>query len=257
LNLFKEGKLRALVSAQVLNEGLDVPDAEVGIVVAGSKGEREHVQRVGRVLRPRRANGPWYTSWWCVPPGKSSKPAGGGTPLLPEAAIPARLDRGRILPSFLDERDQPWLHVLIDEVDRFRGRPLRELQQRLREPLPCATPHFKLRAATQLLLRLGNSEIKSEVSPAEGREALFVQAAAQTGKPRTTILAAAASTLGLAPAALERALFADLPASASSPDPTVPYHHTRSLCGSISSLPAACSFTPAGCASAPRARSAR
>jgi len=53
LALFKEGKLRALVSAQVLNEGLDVPDAEVGIIVASSKGEREHVQRVGRVLRPR------------------------------------------------------------------------------------------------------------------------------------------------------------------------------------------------------------
>ena len=53
LGLFKEGKLRALVSAQVLNEGLDVPDAEVGIVVAGSKGEREHVQRNGRLLRPR------------------------------------------------------------------------------------------------------------------------------------------------------------------------------------------------------------
>ena len=53
LALFKEGKLRALASAQVLNEGLDVPDAEVGIIVAGSKGEREHVQRVGRILRPR------------------------------------------------------------------------------------------------------------------------------------------------------------------------------------------------------------
>jgi superfamily II DNA or RNA helicase len=53
LRLFQAGQLRALVSAQVLNEGLDVPDAEVGIVVAGSKGEREHVQRVGRVLRPR------------------------------------------------------------------------------------------------------------------------------------------------------------------------------------------------------------
>jgi hypothetical protein len=77
--------------------------------------------------------------------------------LLPEAVIPARVDRGRILPAFLDERDQPWLHVLIDEVDRFRGRPLRELQQRLREPLPCATPHFKSRAAVRLLLRLGNS----------------------------------------------------------------------------------------------------
>ena len=132
-------------------------------------------------------------------------------PLLPEAAIPARLHRGRILPAFLDERDQPWLHILIDEVDRFRGRPLRELQQRLREPLPCATPHFKSCAAVQLLLRLGSAEIKSEVSPTEARETLFVEAAAQTGRPRTAILAAAASTLGLAPAALQRALFADLP----------------------------------------------
>ena len=53
LSLFSEGKLRALVSSQVLNEGLDVPDAEVAIVVAGTRGAREHVQRFGRVLRPR------------------------------------------------------------------------------------------------------------------------------------------------------------------------------------------------------------
>jgi superfamily II DNA or RNA helicase len=52
LRRFQAGTLRALVSAQVLNEGLDVPDAEVGIVVAGRMGEREHVQRVGRLLRP-------------------------------------------------------------------------------------------------------------------------------------------------------------------------------------------------------------
>ena len=49
---FGTGALRALVSAQVLNEGLDVPDAEIGIVVAGRLGEREHAQRVGRLLRP-------------------------------------------------------------------------------------------------------------------------------------------------------------------------------------------------------------
>ena len=53
LDLFRQGKLRALVSAQVLNEGLDVPEAEIGIIIAGRGGEREHVQRLGRLLRPR------------------------------------------------------------------------------------------------------------------------------------------------------------------------------------------------------------
>jgi superfamily II DNA or RNA helicase len=49
---FREGKLRAMVSARVLNEGIDVPDADVAIIVGGTLGEREHVQRVGRLLRP-------------------------------------------------------------------------------------------------------------------------------------------------------------------------------------------------------------
>ena len=49
--LFRDGRLRALVSARVLNEGVDVPEADVAIIVAGKLGEREHIQRVGRVLR--------------------------------------------------------------------------------------------------------------------------------------------------------------------------------------------------------------
>jgi superfamily II DNA or RNA helicase len=52
LERFRRGELRALVSARVLNEGVDLPDADVAVVIAGSMGEREHVQRVGRVLRP-------------------------------------------------------------------------------------------------------------------------------------------------------------------------------------------------------------
>lgn len=52
LAAFRAGELRALVSAQVLNEGIDVPDADVAIIVGGVRGQREHVQRVGRLLRP-------------------------------------------------------------------------------------------------------------------------------------------------------------------------------------------------------------
>ncbi len=52
LPLFRDGSLRALVSARVLNEGIDVPDADLAIIVGGTLGEREHVQRIGRLLRP-------------------------------------------------------------------------------------------------------------------------------------------------------------------------------------------------------------
>ncbi|MEO7092419.1 MAG: helicase-related protein, partial [Polyangiales bacterium] len=37
----------------VLNEGVDVPDANVAIVLSGSGSVREHVQRLGRVLRKK------------------------------------------------------------------------------------------------------------------------------------------------------------------------------------------------------------
>ena len=35
----------------MLNEGVDVPEASIGIVVSGSGSTREHVQRLGRILR--------------------------------------------------------------------------------------------------------------------------------------------------------------------------------------------------------------
>ena len=49
---FIAGEINVLVSAQVLDEGLDVPEAEIAIILGGSGSGRRHVQRIGRVLRP-------------------------------------------------------------------------------------------------------------------------------------------------------------------------------------------------------------
>ncbi len=51
LNRFRSGEYSALVTSKVLNEGVDVPEASVAIIVSGSGSIREHVQRLGRVLR--------------------------------------------------------------------------------------------------------------------------------------------------------------------------------------------------------------
>ncbi len=52
LERYRDGRYRCVVSARVLNEGIDVPDASVAIVVGGVLGSREFIQRIGRVLRP-------------------------------------------------------------------------------------------------------------------------------------------------------------------------------------------------------------
>ena len=53
LNGFRDGTYSILVTSKVLNEGIDVPEANVAIIVSGSGSVREHVQRLGRILRKR------------------------------------------------------------------------------------------------------------------------------------------------------------------------------------------------------------
>jgi superfamily II DNA or RNA helicase len=48
-----QGRYTAIATSKVLNEGVDVPEANVAIVMSGSGSVREHVQRLGRILRKR------------------------------------------------------------------------------------------------------------------------------------------------------------------------------------------------------------
>ncbi len=53
LERFRAGQYTKLVTGRVLNEGVDVPDCRVAIIVSGNSTKREYIQRLGRVLRPK------------------------------------------------------------------------------------------------------------------------------------------------------------------------------------------------------------
>ena len=55
LSEFRDRRFRILVSCRCLDEGIDVPDAGVGIVLSSTSVPRQRIQRLGRVIR--RASG--------------------------------------------------------------------------------------------------------------------------------------------------------------------------------------------------------
>lgn len=60
LDGFRSGRFSKLVTGRVLNEGVDLPDANVAIILSGSATRREYIQRLGRVLRPKATQAVLY-----------------------------------------------------------------------------------------------------------------------------------------------------------------------------------------------------
>ena len=56
LQKFRTGDYKTIVVSHVLNEGVDVPEARIAILLSGSGSTREYIQRLGRVLRKGDGN---------------------------------------------------------------------------------------------------------------------------------------------------------------------------------------------------------
>ena len=48
---FTNGKYQVLVAIKCLDEGIDIPSAKIGIIMASSTNPREYIQRIGRIIR--------------------------------------------------------------------------------------------------------------------------------------------------------------------------------------------------------------
>jgi len=51
LEAFNQGEVLTLATSKVLNEGVNIPAASIAVVLSGSGSTREHIQRLGRILR--------------------------------------------------------------------------------------------------------------------------------------------------------------------------------------------------------------
>lgn len=51
LERFRHGDIRILLTCRALDEGIDVPEATIGIILSGTSMERQRLQRLGRILR--------------------------------------------------------------------------------------------------------------------------------------------------------------------------------------------------------------
>jgi RNA polymerase primary sigma factor len=53
LGMFKAGLVKVLAAPKVLDEGIDVPQADVGVILGASRSKRQMIQRMGRIIRPK------------------------------------------------------------------------------------------------------------------------------------------------------------------------------------------------------------
>jgi hypothetical protein len=121
-----------------------------------------------------------------------------------------RLVGNTVVPRFLGEADHLWLRTLLDEHERFIGRPQRELDARLQQPLTPEGPAGKKQLAVRVLARLGRTAHDAAVPPRQARRLVF-QEAARAAAARDAALARVASALAVTAEELEASLFADLP----------------------------------------------
>lgn len=68
---FRVGEIRVLIACKSMDEGINISDISVGIVLSGTAGQRQRMQRLGRIVR--RADGKDYASLYYLHAAETSE----------------------------------------------------------------------------------------------------------------------------------------------------------------------------------------
>ncbi|CAI9402688.1 sigma-70 family RNA polymerase sigma factor [Aestuariimicrobium sp. T2.26MG-19.2B] len=126
LEMLRTGEITALTAPRVLDEGIDVPDADLGIILASNRSRRQMIQRLGRVLRRRDQKVARFLILYAE--GTVEDPfASGGIPDFYDECLPFAVAEGRFdlganqLPELLQ-----FLGVSVDSASARVGNEIVE-----------------------------------------------------------------------------------------------------------------------------------
>jgi|GEM_PF-2743218 len=216
LAVFNQGEYLVLVTSMVLIEGVNIPEASVAVVLAGSTTIREHVQRLGRILRPRQGKEACSTEWSHATRWRTRSAGGGATPPTPRPppmlCSQLLLNRRRgpyVEPCYLDPGAPRYLDLAAGLIERFTqhdSQPRRLLRQGLVKLL------FDERCQFCIDVPLRPEELRHQVLPLNREQhPLVSEPNLIYPVTRQHVLDQVALHHGLLAQTLDLALYADLP----------------------------------------------
>ena len=87
LKAFKSGSIEILCAPKVLDEGIDVSNVDIGVILSASQSKRQMIQRLGRIVRPNPDGSP-STLFLTYIKGTREDPAEGGHEGFLEEVLP-------------------------------------------------------------------------------------------------------------------------------------------------------------------------
>ena len=124
IEMFKKAEYGVLIGAKMLDEGIDIPDAEIGINVASSKTRLQLVQRMGRVLRMKEGKKPVFHHYIALPDSSDYMENEGGMQYVDDLAWVQDTALKMGVTAELDSRDKVFQRLKTNAEEMVRDRYL-------------------------------------------------------------------------------------------------------------------------------------